>query len=124
MLIKSKLVKDNLLVILNVHSTYNNTIVNISKLDNKTIFCASSGFINIKGSKRSSLYAAQKLGNILGKKLCSAGFRYVLIKIKGFGNGRYSCIKGFNATGLKILNVLDKTCIPFNGCRSSNKRRI
>ena len=52
------------------------------------------------------------------------GIRYVYVKIKGFGNGRYSCLKALQLSGLRILSILDSTPIPFNGCKPSKKRRI
>ena len=68
--------------------------------------------------------ALQPLLNILGKKIYLLGARYAYVKIKGFGNSRYSSIKGLSIAGLKILNIIDLTPFPFNGCRNSKKRRI
>jgi small subunit ribosomal protein S11 len=125
MLTKLKILhKTNIIAIVNVHSTSNNTILNVSDIKNKTIFSGSSGLLGIKGSRRSTSYASQSIANILGKKLYFLGVRYVFIKIKGFGNGRYSSLKGLHSAGLKILSILDVTPMPFNGCKSSKKRRI
>lgn len=122
MLVKPLL--DNKLVIINVLSSSNNTIINISDTKNKTLFCGSCGLLNIKGAKRATSYASQKISSILGKKLFVLGFKFIYIKLRGFGNGRYPCLKGFNSSGLIVLNVFDNTLIPFNGCRSSKRRRI
>lgn len=115
--------KDEFIVV-NIQSSSNNTIINISTLNSKTLFCGSCGFLDIKGAKRASSYASQKISNILGKKLYSVGFRYIYVKLKGFGNGRYSSLKGFVLSGLKILNIVDITSICFNGCKSSKKRKV
>ena len=125
MLIKTKLTGENsVIAIVNILSTSNNIIVNISDIYNKTICIGSGGLLGIKGSKRSTSYAGQAIGFTLGKKIFILGIRYLYIKIKGFGHGRYSCIKGLSLSGIKILSISDCTHIPFNGCKPSKRRRM
>jgi small subunit ribosomal protein S11 len=125
MLIKSKVCKkENLIVIINVFATSNNTIINVSSFRNKTLFFGSSGLLGAKGSRRSSSYLGQAISSLLGKKLLNLGTRYLYIKIKGFGKGRYSSLKGFFLLGLSILSISDNTPLPFNGCKPSKRRRI
>jgi small subunit ribosomal protein S11 len=127
MLIKSKIsYKTNIIAIVNILSTSNNTIINISQThNNNTILSGSSGLFGMKGSRRSTSYAAQVVVNIFGKKLMLLGIKYLYLKLKGFGNGRYSSIKSLSSLmNLKILNIIDLTPIPFNGCKPSKKRRV
>lgn len=124
MLLKPTILFNDKLAIVNVLSSSNNTLVNISTVTNEILTCGSCGLLNIKGAKRGTSYASQKISTILGKKLFSMGFKFIYIKLKGFGNGRYSSLKGFGFSGLMILNIFDKTLIPFNGCKSPKKRRI
>lgn len=124
MLLKPTILFNDKLAIINIISSSNNTVINISTVTNETLSCSSCGFLNIKGAKRGTSYASQKISIILGKRLLSMGFKFIYIKLKGFGNGRYSSLKGFDSSGLIILNIFDKTLIPFNGCKSSKKRRI
>lgn len=123
MLVKSIII-NNLLINVNISSSSNNTIVYVSTLKNDILFCGSCGLLNVKGAKRSAHYVSQKIINILGKRLYSIGFRYVYLNVKGFGNGRYASIKEFDSTGLIVLNICDKTSVPFNGCKPSRKRRV
>jgi len=122
MLIKK--IKGSILSIININCSSNNTILNISSFEKKTILCSSCGFLGIKGSRRSTSYASQAISNVLGKKLLLLGIKYAFIRLKGFGNGRYSCIKGFSLAGVKILRVQDVTLLPFNGCKLPKKRRV
>jgi len=125
MLIKSKTYKKkNLIAIVNILSTSNNTIINISDIYSKTLFFGSGGLLGIKGSRRSTSYAGQAIAGLLGKKLLSIGVKYIYIKLKGFGKGRYPGVKGFSTLGFNILNISDVTSLPFNGCKPSKKRRI
>ena len=125
MLIKSKtLKKKNLVAIVNILSTSNNTIINISDIYNRTLFFGSGGLLGIKGSRRSTSYAGQAMANVLGKKLFSLGIKYIYVKLKGFGKGRFTSIKGFSILGFNILSISDVTSLPFNGCKQPKKRRI
>ena len=119
-----KKIKCNILSIVNINCSSNNTTLNISNFEKKTILCASCGFLGIKGSRRSTSYASQTISNVLAKKLLLLGIKYAFIKLRGFGNGRHSSIKGFFLAGIKILRVQDVTSLPFNGCKLSKKSRI
>jgi small subunit ribosomal protein S11 len=116
--------KNNLIAVANILSTSNNILINISDLNNKTIYFGSSGLLGIKGSRRSTSYAGQSIANMLGKKLFFLGVRYLYVKIKGFGYSRYSSLKGLNLAGIKFLSILDITPVPFNGCKPSKRRRM
>lgn len=125
MLIKSKIYKKkHSVVIINILSTSNNTIVNVSDIYNRSLFSGSGGLLGVKGSRRSTSYAGQTIANVLGKKLLNQGVKYIYIKLKGFGKGRYSSIKGFSTLGFNILSISDTTSLPFNGCKPSKKRRV
>ena len=125
MLIKSKAYRKKVLIaVVNVFSTSNNTIINISDIYSKTLFFGSGGLLGIKGSRRSTSYAGQAIASVLGKKLLSLGTKYIYIKLKGFGKGRYPSIKGFSILGFNILNISDVTSLAFNGCKPPKKRRI
>lgn len=114
----------SVVAIANILSTSNNIIINISDTCKNTICIGSGGLLGIKGSKRSTSYAGQAIGTAIGKKIVLLGIRYLYVKIKGFGHGRYSSLKGLSLAGLKILSVLDSTPIPFNGCKPSKRRRM
>ena len=125
MLTKPKLIKKiNIIAIANISSSSNNVIINISDSSNNTICTGSGGLLGIKGSKRSTSYAGQAIGLMIGKKLITLGIRYLYVKVKGFGHGRYASLKGLSAAGIKILSILDSTSIPFNGCKASKRPRM
>ena len=125
MLIKSNILrKRSLIAIVNIFSTSNNTIINISDIYNKTLLFGSGGLLGIKGSRRSTSYAGQTIAIVLGKKLLSLGTKYIYIKLRGFGKGRYNSVKSFYVLGFSIINISDVTSLPFNGCKASKKRRI
>ncbi|MGX7589245.1 small ribosomal subunit protein uS11 [Candidatus Vidania fulgoroideorum] len=104
-------------------STKNNTIVTF-KILNKVIFCKSTGQLKFKGSKKSTPYAAQKLGEIVYYEIIKKNIKEINLKIKGFGPGRDSILRIFFEGKINIKEVSDVTSFPHNGCRPKKKRRI
>ncbi len=52
------------------------------------------------------------------------GVKTVEVRIKGPGPGRESAVRSLNALGYKVVNIIDVTPIPHNGCRPPKKRRV
>jgi small subunit ribosomal protein S11 len=52
------------------------------------------------------------------------GLRKVEVIVRGPGSGREAAIRALAQAGLEILNILDKTPLPHNGCRPPKRRRV
>ena len=110
--------------IAHIHSSFNNTIITITDPKGNTLMWASGGSIGYKGSRRSTSYAAQIVGQQLGAKARDLGIFKLAIIIKGIGEGRNTAPKGLQKAGLKITSIQDVTPMPHNGCRPSKRRRV
>ena len=109
--------------IVHIEASYNNTIVTITDLEGNALCWASSGTQGIKGSKKSTPYAAGKSAEIAGNKAVEMGMKKVEVIVKGLGAGREMAIRSLQATGLEVTKITDETPIPHNGCRPPKKRR-
>jgi small subunit ribosomal protein S11 len=109
--------------IVHVLCTNNNTIISATNNKGDVILWNSGGTIGLKGSKRGSSYAAHKIARILAQKILKKGINQIKVRIKGFGQGRRSAIKGLKSTKIKIEQIKDVTPIPHNGCRPPKHRR-
>ena len=110
--------------IVHIDATYNNTIVTITDLEGNALCWASSGTQGIKGSKKSTPYAAGKSAEIAGAKaVAEFGMKKVEVVVKGLGAGREMAVRSLQATGLEVTKITDETPIPHNGCRPPKKRR-
>ena len=119
---RKRKVKKNVPVgVARILSTFNNTIVTITDVDGNTLCWASSGTQGIKGSKKSTAYAASKSAEMAGNKAVEMGMKKISVIVKGLGAGREAAIKSLQATGLEITNISDETPIPHNGCRPPKK---
>ena len=109
--------------VVHIEATYNNTIVTVTDTEGNALCWASSGTQGIKGSKKSTPYAAGKSAEIAGNKAAEMGMKKVEVVVKGLGTGREMAIRSLQATGLEVTKITDETPIPHNGCRPPKKRR-
>ena len=106
-----------------IHSTYNNTVVSITDVNGNVISWASAGTQGIKGSKKSTPFAAGMAAEAAGREAVAAGMKTVNVKVKGLGSGREAAIRSLQTVGLEVKSITDETPIPHNGCRPPKRRR-
>ncbi len=107
-----------------ISASFNNTIVTITDIAGNTISWSSAGSIGMKGSRKSTPYAAQQAAENAGKVASELGVKSVDVFVKGPGNGRETAIRALQAAGLNITSIKDVSPIPHNGCRPPKRRRI
>ncbi len=103
--------------------SFNNTIVTITDGNGDCVDWASSGTTGIKGSKKSTPYAASQTAEKAAREAVAMGMKSVDVVTKGVGAGREMAIRGLQAGGLEVKIIKDRTAIPHNGCRPPKKRR-
>jgi small subunit ribosomal protein S11 len=109
---------------LNILATFNNTIVTLCDLKGNTVMAASSGALGFKGSRKSTPFAAAKVGEIIGDKALQMGMKEADVIIRGVGAGRESALRSFAGKGIGIGKITDMTPVPHNGPRPPKPRRI
>ena len=109
---------------LNILATFNNTIVTLCDLKRNTVMAASSGALGFKGSRKSTPFAAAKVGEIIGDKALQMGVKEADVIIRGVGAGRESALRSFAGKGIGIGKITDMTPVPHNGPRPPKPRRI
>ena len=107
-----------------VHASFNNTIITITDRQGNVLSWATSGGCGLRGSRKSTPFAAQVAAEKAGVAVQEYGVRNVEVRVKGPGPGRESAVRALNACGLKITSIEDVTPIPHNGCRPPKKRRV
>ncbi|MEZ4200145.1 MAG: 30S ribosomal protein S11 [Candidatus Paceibacterota bacterium] len=109
---------------LNVLATFNNTLVTLCDQKGNSIISASSGALGFKGSRKSTPFAAAKVGEIIGDKAQQMGMKEAEVVIRGVGAGRESALRAFAGKGIAISKITDKTPVPHNGPRPPKPRRV
>ena len=112
------------IAIARINATFNNTIVTITTKEGNAISWASGGTVGMKGSRKSTPFAAQMAAEKAGKDAYDLGVRKVEVYVRGPGEGREPAIRSLQTVGLEITLIKDVTPIPHNGCRPPKKRRV
>ncbi|HTF05263.1 MAG TPA: 30S ribosomal protein S11 [Bacteroidia bacterium] len=107
-----------------INATFNNIIITLTNMQGQTISWSSAGKMGFRGSKKNTPYAAQTAASDAAKVAFDAGLRKVKVYVKGPGGGRESAIRTLNQAGIEIIEIMDITPIPHNGCRPPKRRRV
>lgn len=110
--------------VLHIEATYNNTKAVLADAKGNTFMWSSSGALGFKGAKKSTPFAAAKIGEVLAEKAQMIGLKEVDVVIRGVGPGRESAIRSFVAKGIDILSIKDATPVAFNGPKARKPRRV
>ena len=121
---KKRVVKVDGVGQLHVHSSFNNIIVTIANGERQVIPWSSAGKTGFRGSKKNTPYAAQMAAQDCAKVAYDLGLRKVKAYVKGPGNGRESAIRTVHGAGIEVIEIIDVTPLPFNGCRPAKRRRV
>ena len=107
-----------------IQSTFNNTIVTITDMNGNAVSWSSAGKLKLRGSRKSTPFAAQMISEDAAKAAYDQGMRTVEVYVKGPGQGRESAIRALGNVGLEVTLIQDVSPIPHNGCRPPKRRRI
>ena len=110
--------------ILNVTATFNNTLLTLADSKGNTLIAASSGALGFNGSRKSTPFAAAKVGEIIADKALQMGMKEAEVVIRGVGAGRESALRAFAGKGINVTRISDRTPIPHNGPRRKKARRV
>jgi small subunit ribosomal protein S11 len=107
-----------------IFASFNNCIVSLTNNAGQVIAWSSSGKMGFRGSKKNTPYASQMAAEDCSKKAYDYGLRKVKVYVKGPGAGRESAIRAINNSGIEVLEIVDVTPLPHNGCRPPKRRRV
>jgi small subunit ribosomal protein S11 len=122
--VKKKVVKVGAMGQAHVHSSFNNVIVCLTNEAGEVISWSSAGKMGFRGSKKNTPYAAQTAAQDCAKVAFDLGLRKVKVYVKGPGSGRESAIRTINNAGIEVVEIVDVTPLPHNGCRPPARRRV
>jgi small subunit ribosomal protein S11 len=107
-----------------IHASFNNTIVTITDMNGNAVSWSSSGKLKLRGSRKSTPFAAQMVSEDAAKVAYDQGMRTIEVYVKGPGAGRESAIRALSNVGLDVTLIQDVSPIPHNGCRPPKRRRL
>ena len=107
-----------------IHASFNNIIISLTNNTGQVIAWSSAGKMGFRGSKKNTPYAAQMAAQDCSKVAYDAGLRKVKVYVKGPGSGRESAIRTLHSNGIEVMEIVDVTPLPHNGCRPPKRRRV
>ena len=110
--------------VLHIEATFNNTKAIITDEKGNAVVSSSAGALGFSGARKSTPYAAAKVGEFLGEKGVMIGLKEASVIIRGVGAGRESVLRAFSGKGIQIRSIKDATPVPHNGPRPPKPRRI
>jgi len=111
--------------VVHIHASFNNTIITATDRQGRVIAWSTAGASGFRGSRKSTPFAAQVAAEKVAQMVKNEfGMKTVAICIKGAGPGRDSAARAFSNIDIKIVEIVDTTGIPHNGCRPRKKRRV
>lgn len=124
-----KKLKEERIGVLNIYTSFNNTIMNLTDLSGKSIAKFSGGQSTkqdrLKANPTIAMFVAQKVAEE-AKDNGLTGF-YVKIRAQtgqnNPGPGAHAAIKSLTRAGFKILSIMDTTKIPRGGPKKKGGRR-
>jgi len=115
--------------IINIYTSFNNTIVHATDISGKTISKVTGGMVTKHGRLKANPTIAMFIAKRIAENLKEAGVKSLYIKIRAKtrnpapGPGAHSIVKSLSREGFKILNILDTTKIPRGGPKKKGGRR-
>jgi small subunit ribosomal protein S11 len=121
---KKKVVKVESTGQAHISATFNNIIISLTNNNGEVISWSSAGKNGFRGSKKNTPYAAQMAAIDCAKVAHDMGLRRVKVFVKGPGGGRESAIRTLHNAGIEVMEIMDVTPMPHNGCRPPKRRRV
>jgi small subunit ribosomal protein S11 len=110
--------------VLHVEATFNNTKAVLTDEKGNAVISSSAGALGFSGARKSTPYAAAKVGEFIGEKSLMMGLKEASVIIRGVGAGRESVLRAFSGKGVQIRSIRDVTPVPHNGPRAPKPRRV
>ena len=107
-----------------IQCSFNNTIITITDTQGNAISASSAGKLGLRGSKKSTPYAAQMVMEDAAKAATEHGLKSVDVFVKGPGQGRESAIRALQNVEIAVISIQYVSPIPHNGCRPPKRRRL
>ncbi|MCR4327283.1 MAG: 30S ribosomal protein S11 [Nanoarchaeota archaeon] len=115
--------------IMNIYTSFNNTIVHVTDMSGKTISKVTGGMITKHDRLKANPTIAMFISKRIAEEVKDSGIKSFFVRIRAKtrnpapGPGAHSIVKSLTRDGFKILNILDTTRMPRGGPKVKGGRR-
>lgn len=115
--------------ILNIYTSFNNTLVHVTDMSGKTISKVTGGMVTKNDRLKANPTIAMFIAKRISEEIKDLGIKNLFVRIRAktgnpsLGPGANAIIKSLTREGFKILNILDTTRVPRGGPKKKGGRR-
>jgi len=115
--------------VVNIYTSFNNTIVHVTDMSGKTLTKVTGGMVTKHGRLKANPTIAMFIGKRVAENLREIGVGSLYFRIRAKtrnpvpGPGVNAIVKSLSREGFKILNILDATRFPRGGPKKKGGRR-
>ena len=126
---KSERKKKEYEAVMNIYTSFNNTLVHVTDMSGRTISKVTGGMVTKHSRLKANPTIAMFIAKRISEELKEAHVKNLYIRIRAKtgnpapGPGANALIKALSREGFKILNILDTTRIPRGGPKKKGGRR-
>ncbi len=126
---KEKTEKKEIEAVINIYTSFNNTIVHVTDMSGKTLSKITGGIVTKHSRLKANPTIAMFIAKRISENIKDLGVRFLYVRIRAKtrnpapGPGAHAIIKSLSREGFKIINILDTTRIPRGGPKKKGGRR-
>jgi ribosomal protein S11 len=115
--------------IINIYTSFNNTIVHVTDMAGRTISKVTGGMVTKHDRLKANPTIAMFIAKRISEEIKDLGIKSLYVRIRAKtrnpapGPGANAIVKSLSREGFKILNILDTTRIPRGGPKKKGGRR-
>ena len=121
--------KKEIEAVVNIYTSFNNTLVHVTDMSGKTIAKVTGGMVTKHGRLKANPTIAMFISKRISESIKDLGIKSLYVRIRAKtrnpapGPGANPIIKSLSREGFKILNILDTTRFPRGGPKKKGGRR-
>ena len=121
--------KKGIEAVVNIYTSFNNTIVHVTDMSGRTISKITGGMITKHDRLKANPTIAMFIAKRIAENIKDLGIESLYFRIRAKtgnpapGPGAHAIIKSLSREGFKVLNILDATRIPRGGPKKKGGRR-
>jgi ribosomal protein S11 len=121
--------KKEIEAVVNIYTSFNNTIVHVTDMSGRTISKVTGGMVTKHGRLKANPTIAMFIAKRVTENIKDLGIKSLYVRIRtktgnpAPGPGAHAIIKSLSRSGFRILNILDTTRIPRGGPKKKGGRR-
>jgi len=121
--------KKEIEAVINIYTSFNNTLVHVTDMSGKTITKVTGGMVTKHDRLKANPTIAMFIAKRVTENIKDLGIKSLYIRIRAKtrnpapGPGAHAIVKSLSREGFKIVNILDTTRSPRGGPKKKGGRR-